>query len=194
MIRRPPRSTLFPYTTLFRSRGPRGAFATLRALGARLVRVEPGESHDLVDHVGRIVDHDHATGPEHRAFLDYALVVEETALGLLAVQDRHRRAPGDTRLERPARGHPPAHVVEQVFEREAHRDFVVARLLHVAADGEQLGAGAFRRRERQSLVPGRSLLEDERRSEEHTSELQSLAYLVCRLLLEKKKKQDTSRA
>src|SRR2546425_4777059 len=27
------------------------------------------------------------------------------------------------------------------------------------------------------------------RSEEHTSELQSLAYLVCRLLLEKKKKQ-----
>src|SRR5687767_15644889 len=29
---------------------------------------------------------------------------------------------------------------------------------------------------------------DEERSEEHTSELQSLAYLVCRLLLEKKKK------
>src|SRR5687767_15443832 len=30
--------------------------------------------------------------------------------------------------------------------------------------------------------------EPTRRSEEHTSELQSLAYLVCRLLLEKKKK------
>src|SRR2546425_8684890 len=29
---------------------------------------------------------------------------------------------------------------------------------------------------------------EEPRSEEHTSELQSLAYLVCRLLLEKKKK------
>src|SRR5205823_12632867 len=29
------------------------------------------------------------------------------------------------------------------------------------------------------------------RSEEHTSELQSLAYLVCRLLLEKKKYQET---
>src|SRR2546425_8545650 len=28
------------------------------------------------------------------------------------------------------------------------------------------------------------------RSEEHTSELQSLAYLVCRLLLEKKKKRE----
>src|SRR2546425_5137767 len=31
------------------------------------------------------------------------------------------------------------------------------------------------------------------RSEEHTSELQSLAYLVCRLLLEKKKKKKTQR-
>src|SRR2546425_9395064 len=31
------------------------------------------------------------------------------------------------------------------------------------------------------------------RSEEHTSELQSLAYLVCRLLLEKKKKQRSHR-
>src|SRR5687767_15723583 len=30
---------------------------------------------------------------------------------------------------------------------------------------------------------------EEARSEEHTSELQSLAYLVCRLLLEKKKTQ-----
>src|SRR2546425_4584826 len=31
-------------------------------------------------------------------------------------------------------------------------------------------------------------VDDRLRSEEHTSELQSLAYLVCRLLLEKKKK------
>src|SRR2546425_5805395 len=31
-------------------------------------------------------------------------------------------------------------------------------------------------------------LTQKERSEEHTSELQSLAYLVCRLLLEKKKK------
>src|SRR5947209_11631530 len=33
---------------------------------------------------------------------------------------------------------------------------------------------------------------DRRRSEEHTSELQSRQYLVCRLLLEKKKKTQTS--
>src|SRR2546425_9480513 len=34
---------------------------------------------------------------------------------------------------------------------------------------------------------------DRQRSEEHTSELQSLAYLVCRLLLEKKKTENTVR-
>src|SRR2546422_6166138 len=32
---------------------------------------------------------------------------------------------------------------------------------------------------------------DDRRSEEHTSELQSRLHLVCRLLLEKKKKRNT---
>src|SRR2546425_7672255 len=35
---------------------------------------------------------------------------------------------------------------------------------------------------------GESVSRSRPRSEEHTSELQSLAYLVCRLLLEKKKK------
>src|SRR2546425_7910725 len=42
------------------------------------------------------------------------------------------------------------------------------------------------------LVTHVGQLDGEVRSEEHTSELQSLAYLVCRLLLEKKK--DTPRA
>src|SRR2546425_8878542 len=46
----------------------------------------------------------------------------------------------------------------------------------VAQDGG-LRSQSHRRRARRPL----------RRSEEHTSELQSLAYLVCRLLLEKKK-------
>src|SRR2546425_7322350 len=50
-------------------------------------------------------------------------------------------------------------------------------------------------RMKQDAVPGREIVQwFEVRSEEHTSELQSLAYLVCRLLLEKKKKrQNTSR-
>src|SRR5690348_17986294 len=36
-------------------------------------------------------------------------------------------------------------------------------------------------------VQGESVAKEERRSEEHTSELQSPVHLVCRLLLEKKK-------
>src|SRR5436305_5541468 len=46
------------------------------------------------------------------------------------------------------------------------------------------------RRKSLSLAPGRNRarLSDRDRSEEHTSELQSRPHLVCRLLLEKKKK------
>src|SRR2546430_13545343 len=40
-------------------------------------------------------------------------------------------------------------------------------------------------------VEGREVDGDEHRSEEHTSELQSQSNLVCRLLLEKKKKKAT---
>src|SRR3989441_6050908 len=97
MIRRPPRSTLFPYTTLFRSLH---AGAVVRQLDA------------LAGHGARAVPH-----------------------------------------------HP------HVSRRSLPNSF------------GQHGAHAARRN-----------LEGFDRSEEHTSELQSLAYLVCRLLLEKKKK------
>src|SRR3712207_8872087 len=91
MIRRPPRSTLFPYTTLFRSHG------------ADVLRVE----RELVPHARRV--------------------------------------------------------------GEVLADAVVAAI--------RLGASRPRRRPRRL----------ELRSEEHTSELQSRQYLVCRLLPEKKK-------
>src|SRR2546425_8712756 len=55
----------------------------------------------------------------------------------------------------------------------------------LAAGGER---GQVRGCQDDQADPGR----DQRRSEEHTSELQSLAYLVCRLLLEKKKKTQES--
>src|SRR2546422_8212175 len=97
MIRRPPRSTLFPYTTLFRSQWP-------RYLGLR-----------------------HA-----RTFL---------------------------RIRRQTRGRTP----------RGPRSLV-------ACGGKTAGAGP-------------RLL----RSEEHTSELQSRLHLVCRLLLEKKKKKQVVR-
>src|SRR3712207_7077577 len=55
--------------------------------------------------------------------------------------------------------------------------------------------GSSRRRARSRAedrrARGRSPRRQGRRSEEHTSELQSRQYLVCRLLLEKKKKHST---
>src|SRR3712207_8325761 len=102
MIRRPPRSTLFPYTTLFRSR-----------------RAEASTS-PVHQHLGR------ATTNPHRLA---DLVIRE-ALVLAQAQGRPLR------------------------RRQRH---------HGPQDG---------------------------RSEEHTSELQSRQYLVCRLLLEKKKTKD----
>src|SRR2546425_5098497 len=52
-------------------------------------------------------------------------------------------------------------------------------------DGGQVGLDDVELLEREVVVVARDL--EVLRSEEHTSELQSLAYLVCRLLLEKKK-------
>src|SRR2546425_5656232 len=48
--------------------------------------------------------------------------------------------------------------------------------------------GVERRRSRERIDETGESMCPAPRSEEHTSELQSLAYLVCRLLLEKKKK------
>src|SRR2546425_7659567 len=102
MIRRPPRSTLFPYTTLFRS---------------DLAEANVGFSESGVFDVGLL--------------------------------DSSGQA-----------------VPIQPLETERHPDGSIrrARIAFIAHDVPALG-----------------------RSEEHTSELQSLAYLVCRLLLEKKK-------
>src|SRR3712207_7712072 len=57
MIRRPPRSTLFPYTTLFRSPSEvdsrRGlAHGTVRRLGHRVARAGEGEHRAVVVGVG----------------------------------------------------------------------------------------------------------------------------------------------
>src|SRR3712207_8868752 len=123
MIRRPPRSTLFPYTTLFRSRDPR-----------------PGQVSD----------------------------------GQALQRDRRARAP----LARERRG-----------ARAGGRVSDIA----CPVDASATGARAHRFVSEASAFPGagRGGLPgdgDRERSEEHTSELQSRQYLVCRLLLEKKKK------
>src|SRR5205823_13683950 len=58
----------------------------------------------------------------------------------------------------------------------------------LVAGGHEDQARAGDRLVRANLPGERDVVGVVERSEEHTSELQSLAYLVCRLLLEKKKK------
>src|SRR2546422_2820741 len=128
MIRRPPRSTLFPYTTLVRGRQGTGVRERRARRGGagirRAVRIL------LVNWNDR--ENPHAGGAEthlHEIF--------------------GRLARGGHAIDLVASGWPGA-------PREAHLDGL---RVHRAA-----------------------------RSEEHTSELQSRLHLVCRLLLEKKKK------
>src|SRR5687767_15642073 len=74
--------------------------------------------------------------------------------------------------------------------RAVHREGE-SRRLHEGDGARRLPARRRRRRVRRAVaLPART--GPRRRSEEHTSELQSLAYLVCRLLLEKKKKKQCS--
>src|SRR5438876_9158290 len=69
-----------------------------------------------------------------------------------------------------------------LFRSESERSRVSV-LVAKRARSERMSHSSSRRRQ-QSDPPDRDL-----RSEEHTSELQSPVHLVCRLLLEKKKKQ-----
>src|SRR3712207_7601341 len=131
MIRRPPRSTLFPYTTLFRSPAP--ALLKRRA-SAREARPSP------VDPLDEDVDHTSAREAHPEGLVVGDAVGEEP--GLASLDGAHRLLE-DGGLDAPA-----AHAPDD---------------LAVLRDGH---GGP--------------------RSEEHTSELQSRQYLVCRLLLEKK--------
>src|SRR3712207_6976036 len=76
MIRRPPRSTLFPYTTLFRSpRQVRGRLARLRAAGGRELpgrHVEP-EDRDLRSVPGHVQDRKSTRLNSSHANISYAV-------------------------------------------------------------------------------------------------------------------------
>src|SRR3712207_8658388 len=69
MIRRPPRSTLFPYTTLFRSRGGERADDELaRSDGGEVASDRLDEADVLVAHRVRVADRlSAAVGPQVRA-------------------------------------------------------------------------------------------------------------------------------
>src|SRR5205823_7879001 len=84
-----------------------------------------------------------------------------------------------------------AHVPRPAEDRSRVPDRRILRRYRAPARGEQVRRSRLRARSRLRLA--RCPPEKQRnRSEEHTSELQSLAYLVCRLLLEKKKKKKTN--
>src|ERR1041385_2156353 len=69
MIRRPPRSTLFPYTTLFRSGTP---------------KIVPLAERQLLSVAGRIARH-HRLGPQERGYSPLPLFhVNAQVVGLLA--------------------------------------------------------------------------------------------------------------
>src|SRR3712207_7480308 len=126
MIRRPPRSTLFPYTTLFRS-------LLVTAIQGALDGADAGAT------ASRFLDLVVPPPSEGRPLTELP-----RSLTLPALVAELRRAVVDP---------------------------------HTPADRRAVAASVLRR------------LGDEHvsaRSEEHTSELQSRQYLVCRLLLEKK--------
>src|SRR3712207_1534485 len=84
MIRRPPRSTLFPYTTLFRSAG-----AVVDAEPARLDRVGGARRDDRAGERARPVAVRHAPGRVHGLVLD-AVHAGRSVVADLADRDRIR--------------------------------------------------------------------------------------------------------
>src|SRR2546422_4630838 len=65
----------------------------------------------------------------------------------------------------------------------ANRDPIPVRVVAVGGDSVVMDAGPY-----ESILRPGQMVTTHQRSEEHTSELQSRLHLVCRLLLEKKKK------
>src|SRR5438874_3389608 len=64
MVRAPPRSTLFPYTTLFRSRGqPPAADEIVLAVGQRHPPARRGRRHSEAEEAQRGLQHDELPRP-----------------------------------------------------------------------------------------------------------------------------------
>src|SRR2546426_1967233 len=207
MIRRPPRSTLFPYTTLFRSRIPRrrgaaseGGRATDQGNdrargggggGARASRTQGSRAS------GARAGHHHAVpGRRHGTSAPARDTVVRQVRERRGVDQRRRRGarsatggPADRNATREAR----ADVDGRVRDRTRLPRLLRDRRRELRRPGAQLRRPAMEHRP--GLAPA-AVEGDARparrgppdRSEEHTSELQSPCNLVCRLLLEKKKK------
>src|SRR2546425_9539794 len=157
MIRRPPRSTLFPYTTLFRSHARRIGASRLGLHVGKLItqRGDPPLGQGARHRREEWVPH-----PRPRAVGEH---VQEPGFGRAFQQRRHTaHALPDDELE-------------------------LLRCERYFARSRYLPSRGSTRTRWPSLMKSGTCTVTPFRSEEHTSELQSLAYLVCRLLLEKKK-------
>src|SRR3712207_6987692 len=98
MIRRPPRSTLFPYTTLFRSDDHRGRVGQVDARDEddeRLAQRERPDDERLLDHRGQVVEVEERRSEEHtselqsRQYLVCRLLLEKKKN--ILVHTKHRR-------------------------------------------------------------------------------------------------------
>src|SRR3712207_8324505 len=90
MIRRPPRSTLFPYTTLFRSLGPARKLARAQQVAALAVlqHVDRGvEAGDLAER-----------GPDDAVDLDGEVEADERIHAIPLTRSRRRQDRKSTRL------------------------------------------------------------------------------------------------
>src|SRR5439155_12624248 len=125
-------------------------------------------------------DEDRQEDERHRPFREQHPSSEEQVLGarrLLDVTRREPSCPSSLRLPLDAHQEPPASVRRMRSTSSDRSSTTSATALRVSRHRAYLSRSNSRLRARQ---PGR-------RSEEHTSELQSRGHLVCRLLLEKKK-------
>src|SRR3712207_8358724 len=91
MIRRPPRSTLFPYTTLFRSRGsrrdhwPRRGRALWRRLNPFVIRARPAQFAPFLFEIradGQARSEEHKSELQSRQYLVCRLLLEKKKIKL----------------------------------------------------------------------------------------------------------------
>src|SRR5258707_8085151 len=77
MIRRPPRSTLFPYTTLFRSPEPGDGEVLLRVRGVGVCGSDVHQYHNMQSWPVRVRSEEHTSELQSRQYLVCRLLLEK---------------------------------------------------------------------------------------------------------------------
>src|SRR5438105_6942799 len=90
MIRRPPRSTLFPYTTLFRSTGNAGRRQRIVARGLALDQREAVASEVLGHALAQLRSEEHTSELQSRVDLVCRLLLEKKKKKIKKRKNRHK--------------------------------------------------------------------------------------------------------